>query len=74
MSHYDYEKSKEISKEDPPFASLIMSAGRKADTGNFNKLKLMFPEIINELEKKYYAPGGILPGEEEEEKNKQEIY
>jgi len=63
MSHYDYEKSKEISKEDPPFASLIMSAGRKADTGNFNKLKLMFPEIISELEKRYWAPGGILSGE-----------
>ena len=63
MSHYDYEKSKEISKEDPPFASLIMSAGRKADTQNFNKLKSVLPEIINELEKRYWAPGGILPEE-----------
>jgi hypothetical protein len=67
MSHYDYEKSKEISAKDPPFASLIMSAGRKADTQNFNKLKLIFPEIINELEKRYYAPGGILPEEIERE-------
>ena len=40
-----------------------MSAGRKADTQNFNKLKSVFPEIINELEKRYWAPGGILPEE-----------
>ncbi len=63
MSLYDYEKSKEISKEDPPFASLIMSAGRKADTHNFAKLKLMFPEIISELKIRYDAPGGLLPEE-----------
>ena len=63
MSHYDYEKSKEISAKDPPFASLIMSAGRKADTHNFAKLKLMFPEIINELQERYWAPGGLLPEE-----------
>jgi len=63
MSHYDYEKSKEISKKDPPFASLIMAAGRKADTHNFAKLKSMFPEIINELQKRYDAPGGLLPEE-----------
>ena len=61
MSHYDYEKSKEISAEDPPFASLIMAAGRKADTTNFTKLRLAFPEIIEELEKRYFAGGGILP-------------
>lgn len=63
MSHYDYEKSKEISKGDPPFASLIMSAIRKADTENTVKLRGTFPEIFSELQKRYLAPGGVLPEE-----------
>ncbi len=63
MSHYDYEKSKEISKEDPPFASLIMAAGRKADSLNLFRLRTVFPGIIDELEKRYTAPGGLLPEE-----------
>lgn len=63
MSHYDYEKSKEISAEDPPFASLIMAAMRKADTENTAKLKGAFPQIFNELQKRYWAPGGLLPEE-----------
>ena len=62
MSLYDYEKSKEISKEDPPFDSLIMSAARKADTENFVKLQLIFPEIIKELQTRYDSPSGLLKG------------
>jgi len=63
MSHYDYEKSKEISAEDPPFASLVMAAIRKADTENTAKLKSAFPEIFNELQERYWATGGLLPEE-----------
>lgn len=60
MSLYDYEKSKEISKEDPPFAALIMSAIRKADTINTVKLRNAFPEIFSELQTRYDSPGGLL--------------
>lgn len=63
MSLYDYEKSKEISKGDPPFASFIMAAARKADTENFKKLKLVFPEIVAELQVRYDSPDGLLKGE-----------
>jgi len=63
MSHYDYEKSKEISAKDPPFASLIMAAMRKADTENTAKLKGAFPDIFNELQERYWAPGGLIPEE-----------
>jgi hypothetical protein len=52
MSLYDYEESKKIAAEDPSFASLIMAVAWKADTLNFGKLKLAFPEIIEELEKR----------------------
>ncbi len=63
MSHYDYEKSKEISAKDPPFASLIMAAIRKADTNNTVKLGNTFPEIFSELQERYWAPSGLLPEE-----------
>lgn len=62
MSLYDYEKSKEISAEGLPFASLIMAAVWKADILNFGRLRLAYPEIIEELEKRYFR-GGILPEE-----------
>jgi len=63
MSLYDYKKSLEISAKDPPFASLIMAAIRKADTKNNTKLKDTFPDIFNELQTRYWAPGGLLPEE-----------
>ncbi|MBA7586808.1 hypothetical protein ES708_28814 [subsurface metagenome] len=63
MSHYDYEKSKEISAKDPPFASLIMAAIRKADTNNTVKLGNAFPGIFAELQERYWAPSGLLPEE-----------
>ena len=66
MSLYDYEKSKEISKDDPPFATLIMSAIRKADTINSMRLKAVFPEIYDELQERYDSPGGLLNGEKKE--------
>jgi len=46
--------------EDPTFASLIMAAYRKADTGNQTKLHQMWPEIVDELQARYDAPGGYL--------------
>ncbi|GAI95154.1 unnamed protein product [marine sediment metagenome] len=59
MSLYDYEKSKEISAEEPSFAILIMAAAWKADTLNFGRLRSAFPEIIENLEKRYFK-GGVL--------------
>lgn len=64
MSLYDYKKSQEISKEDPPFASLIMAASRKADSKNFRILQLSFPEIMAEMQARYDSPGGVLDGDD----------
>jgi len=66
MSHYDYVVSREISKTDPPFASLIMSAMRKADDANLEMLAGCWPEIWEELKVRYNAPGGYLPEEHSE--------
>jgi len=60
MSQYDYLKSMEIAAKDYPFYALIMAAMRKADDINGGKLKAMFPEVWQELRKRYNAPGGIL--------------
>jgi len=57
MNLYDYEESKKIAAEYPSFASLIMAAAWKADTLKFGKLKSAFPEIIEELEKRYFKGG-----------------
>ena len=54
MGIYDYQKSKEIEAGDQTFTSLIMAAAWKADILNFGRLKLAFPEIIEELEKIYF--------------------
>lgn len=63
MSLYDFKISQDISKEDPPFYSLIMAAIRKADTPNLEKFKYLFPEVVEEFTQRYNAPGGKLPND-----------
>jgi hypothetical protein len=63
MSLYDYEVSKEVSAQCYPFYSLIMAAMRGADTDNLDGLRTIFPRVWEELEARYNAPGGVLPGE-----------
>ena len=57
MSLYDYEESKKIAAEYPLFVSLIITAVWEADTLKFGKLKSVFPEIIEEFEKRYFTGG-----------------
>jgi hypothetical protein len=61
---YDYLCSIEIAKHDWPFHALIMAAMRQADTDNLNWLRAGFPAVWDQLHARYYAPGGVLPGEE----------
>lgn len=64
MSRYDYEASKRIAAADWPFYALVMAAMRQADTENLAKLRAAWPEVWAELEQRYHAPGGVLPGDE----------
>lgn len=64
MSLHEYRASLEIGRMDPPFYALVMAAMRKADTYNFAKLSAAFPEVRDELQARYDAPGGLLDGEE----------
>ena len=63
VSLFDYETSLEIHAHEPPFASLIMAAYRKADTENSEMLEACWPETISELKARYNAPGGRLAGD-----------
>ncbi len=63
MSCFEYEVSQEIARRNYPFYALIMAAMRQADTDNVNKLRHVFPRTWEELEQRYNAPGGRLPGE-----------
>ena len=64
MSYYDYRVSASLELRDAPFYALVMAAARRADTTNLAKLRRAWPEVVAELEARYNAPGGLLPGEE----------
>lgn len=63
MSLFDYKLSLELDAKDYPFYALIMAAMRQADTRNAVALQMMWPEIWDDLQARYQAPGGLLEGE-----------
>lgn len=63
MARYDYEASRYIASEDYPFYALLMAAMRQADTVNAAKLRAAWPDVWDELQARYNAPGGLLPSE-----------
>lgn len=64
MSWYDYDLSRFMEKTyEFTFNSLIMAAMRQADDVNLKALKHTFPDIWEELEARYNAPGGKLEHE-----------
>ena len=63
MSLFDYRESQALSASDPSFAALMMAALRKADTLNATIIRAEWPEIAREMQARYDAPGGVLPGE-----------
>ena len=62
MSWYEYNESKNFGP-DPSFYALIMAAMRRADSSNTAILRAAWPETWDELQARYNAPGGYLPGE-----------
>lgn len=64
MSYHDYRQSQKIALGDYPFYALIMAAMRQADTDNAAKLKRTWPDVWDELQRRYHSPGGVLPEED----------
>ena len=62
MSRYDYESSRDVTHS-TSFYGLIMAAMRRADTVNLAALRAAFPQVWAELDARYNAPGGVLPGD-----------
>lgn len=58
--YHAYRVSQDLAVGDPPFASLIFAAMRKADTQNTAILKTVYPELYAEMQKRYWAPGGMI--------------
>ena len=64
MSLYDYETSKRLTALDAPFYALVMALMRQADSLNAMKLRMAWPEVWEELQARYNAPGGVIEGEQ----------
>lgn len=65
-SLYDYRASRDLADTDVPFYALLLAAMRRADDTNAALLREAFPEVWDELWRRYHAPGGFLPGEEDQ--------
>ncbi len=63
MSRFDYHVSQEIAVNGYPFYAIIMTAMRQADTANLETIKQAWPSVWEELQARYNAPMGLLPGE-----------
>lgn len=63
MSFHEYRVSRNIAAQDVPFYALVMAAMRQADTANAAKLRDAWPDVWDELQSRYHAPGGLLDGE-----------
>ena len=61
---YEYEESHRVAELGVGFYALIMAALRQADTFNAEKLRAAWPDVCDEMQARYNAPGGLLPGEE----------
>lgn len=65
MSFFDYQASRQLTTMSPPFYGLLMAAMRQADTTNAILLRQCWPQVWDELQARYDAPGGLLEGERE---------
>jgi hypothetical protein len=64
VSHHEYQTSSYIEMQDYSFRALIMAAMREAPSiEDLDALRDTYPEIWIELDARYKAPGGYLPGE-----------
>lgn len=62
-SWHSYNAGRELFQQDWPFYAMIQAAMRKADTQNLRALQAAFPDTWADLDARYNAPGGFLPGE-----------
>jgi hypothetical protein len=52
---------------DIPFAALIFAAIYKADTANLDRLRIAFPELVEEIKARHNARLGAIPDDQIED-------
>lgn len=63
MSLYAFKVALQLEKDNTDFYGLIMAAMMRADDFNLIKLKREWLQVWAELEHRYNAPQGLMPGE-----------
>lgn len=59
---FDYRDSRRLDGEvEASYYALLMLVMRRSDTANVAKLKAAFPDVYDQLQRRYDAPGGVLP-------------
>ena len=65
VSWHEYMEAKLLARTGAPFYSFLIAAMHQADSFNAAKLRDAWPELWDETQARYNAPGGLLPGEGE---------
>lgn len=60
MSLHEYEAAKHLVGYGTSFHALLMAAMQQADTTNAAELRAAWPDVADELDARYNAPGGRL--------------
>lgn len=63
MSYHTYVQGRKIADKYFDVEALIQAAMRHADTTNATALQKAFPDLWAELQARYNAPGGLIPGD-----------
>ncbi len=71
MSYYEYLAAKKLRELDPPYYALLMAAMWGADSYNAATLRDAWPDVWDELQARYDAPGGLLEGESQPDSEEQ---
>ncbi len=63
VGHHAYLQGREVAKQRYNFYALLQAAMRQADTNNATVLRNAYPEVWAELQERYNAPNGLIPGD-----------
>ena len=65
MSRHDFLVSGQLERSGAGYLACLMGAMRQADSDNYRKLAGLFPDVAQEIQERYSAPGGLLKCEQE---------